>query len=203
MKILRLWVLLAGIFPGLIFTAAATAKEKQLTLEDIVFDAKYLAEMLGPKTLVQTDLKEASILKVLKKAKLDQKTQVMFVPAEATPAKVAERINPQYPKQLRFGRDSGSASFLVLVGADGQVQSLYCYKYDERLMTLAAAMALVQWKFEPLKFGETALPVLTTVVLDYNATNMAMREAYIEGETFSNIVGPGRQSNQPQMGSPK
>lgn len=203
MKTARVWVLLAALLSGCFFATAAAAKEKQLTLEDVVFDAKYLAEMLGPKTLVQTDLKETAVLKVLKKAKLDQKTQVLLVPAEATRAKVAERINPQYPKQLRFGRDDGSASFLVLVGADGQVQSLYCYKYDERLMTLAAAMALVQWKFEPLKFGETALPVLTTVELDYNATNMAMREAYIEGETFSNIVGPGRQSNQPQMGGPQ
>lgn len=199
MKTLRLLPLLACLVSGLLIAPAAVAKEKPLTLEDVIFDAKYLAEVLGPKTLVQTDLKQASILKVLKKANLDQKTQVMFVPAEATPAKVADRINPQYPKKLRYGRSEGSASFLVFVGADGAVASLYCYKYDERLMALAAAMALVKWKFEPLKFGETALPVLTTVELDYNATNMAMREAPIEGENFSNIVGPGRQSNQQQM----
>ncbi len=148
--------------------------EPQLTLQDIIFDPKYPKQTLGPKTLIAPIAGSETIppgaAEAFKEAKLDESTKLFILPNGATPPKRIKAVPPDFPSELRRPGVSGKTAFLIFIGADGKVVSLYCYKSDEPAFALSAAQAIVQWKFDPAKINGTAVPVLVGQVLEFNAT---------------------------------
>ncbi len=149
----------------------ATEKKAVLTLEEVIFDASYLKSQLGPKTLLVAGNKSGEITPELPQKLTEEgfakATRFFLFPSEATPPKLYHSIPHSYPQSMRQGRESGSANFVALVGADGKVQNIYCYQHTDRLFAIAYAAALARWRYEPAKINGTAVPVLVDIPASY------------------------------------
>ena len=160
--------------------AAENAKTEKLTLEDIIFDVKYRKQLLGPKTLVtalvetnrgreKSDSALTDTIKAVREAQLDEKTQIYSLPDDATQPKLKTSAPHIYPPGLNISREPKKADFLMLIGADGAVKCLYCYSNNDRLFALAAAMAVVKWRYAPAKIQGTAVPVLAGLPMEFHS----------------------------------
>lgn len=160
--------------------AADKAKPENLTLEDIIFDVKYLKQMLGPKTLVtavvetnrdrkKSDTALTDTIKAVREAQLDEKTQIYSLPDDATQPELKTSIPHTYPPGLKISREPKKADFLILIGADGSVKCLYCYSNNDRLFALAAASSVTKWRYKPAKINGTAVPVLAGLPMEFHS----------------------------------
>jgi hypothetical protein len=151
------------------------AKPTKLTLEDVIFDAKYLKQVLGPKTLVATEEKTGKIpTEAITRAKLDEKTQIFTLPDEATKPQLISSIPPAYPQSTRLRRDPPKADFLLFIGTDGAVKCLYCYETKDEVFAILAADALIKWRYVPAKINGTAVPVILPVEMKFNESDAAI-----------------------------
>lgn len=177
MKTSRFLLVLLSSFVFLPFILPAseeTNKEvpPQLTLEDIIFDSRFIRQVLGPNTLIVPRAKSKELPEdlrnALSEAELDKKSRFYVFPdSEATPPKLKSSIPYAYPQSLRQGKKGGKADFLVSIGADGAVRGVYCYKTDDKLFALAAAAAIVKWRYEPAKIKDHALPVILELPMQF------------------------------------
>ena len=148
--------------------AKPKAKADTLTLEDVIFDAKYLKQLLGPKTLVAPAEKTGELpTSGIEQAKLDEKTQIFALPDEATKPVLKSSFAPTYPQSLRLRREPIKARFLLFVGADGNVKGLYCYETNDQIFAIATADAVIKWRYTPAKIGATAVPVVVPLDMDF------------------------------------
>lgn len=161
-------------------TASAVAADKpkakpdKLTLEDVIFDAKYLHQHLGPKTLVAGLEKSGEVpVEALTKTGITDKTQVFALPDEAVKPVLKSSISPTFPQSYRFRREPSTAEFFLFVGADGAVKSLHCYETNDQVFAIIAADALIKWRYTPAKIGETAVPVLVPVQMKFDESDAA------------------------------
>lgn len=97
------------------------------------------------------------------KGGLDKKTALFQFPEAGQPAVAKTRVPPRYPFQLRRAGVVGEVDSLILVGADGKVLSIYCYKYAKPQFAIAAAAALAKWSYTPAKIGGVTVPVILQV----------------------------------------
>ncbi|HWA24779.1 MAG TPA: hypothetical protein VG734_03820, partial [Lacunisphaera sp.] len=144
---LACWLAAALLLADVTGFAAEKEKGKQpekITLEDVIFDVSYLKKLLGPKTLVtavvettrnrkKADSALDDAVKAVKDAQLDEKSQIFALPDDATQPVLKESAPHIYPPGLKISREPKTADFLMLIGADGGVKCLYCYKYNDRL----------------------------------------------------------------------
>jgi hypothetical protein len=151
------------------------AKPAKLFLEDIIFDAKYLKQVLGPKTLVAKEEKTGQIpVEAINRAKLDEKTQIFSLPDEATKPELISSMPPAYPQSIRLRRDPPKADFLLFIGADGNVKCLYCYDTKDQVFAIVAADALIKWRYTPAKINGTAVPVLLPLEMKFSESDAAV-----------------------------
>jgi TonB family protein len=77
----------------------------------------------------------------------------IMVPQNTALERIAEQVKPDYPpnypEDARIKNPPATVDVDVIVGKDGQVESVAPLKGDTRLMA-AAAKAVAQWRFEPL-----------------------------------------------------
>jgi hypothetical protein len=159
-------------------------KKADLTLEDVIFDAKYLKQVLGPNTLVAPVEKGGGIpTEAISKAGLAEKTKIFALPDEAVKPELKQSIPPSYPRSLGLTKEGIHARFLVFVGADGHVKSLYCYETTDQIFAIAVADAVIKWHYSPAKLGQTAVPVLVPV-------DMKFDESMADRNTFRNPRNP-------------
>ena len=81
----------------------------------------------------------------------------------------------------------------MLIGADGAVKCLYCYSHNDRLFAMAAAMAVVKWRYTPAKIQGTAVPVLAGLPMEFQSGDVN-----VEG-----FKGLPRRQNEGSMPVPK
>lgn len=146
---------------GCLSSTALAEEETNLTLEDVIFDANYTAQFLGPKTILQ--LKEGDptpVLEALAKSGLAEKTKFMQLPPQLKPAKPKYETPPNLPETRKWQNEESDASFLIYVSTEGKVESLYCYSHSDKIFALSVARAILKWRFNPAMYGDTALPVL-------------------------------------------
>jgi len=178
------WITLLLTLAGAARAADAT-KPPALTLEDIIFDVQYLKKFLGPKTLVtavvettrdrkKSDTALNDTIKAIQDAQVDEKTQIYALPDDATPPKLKTAAPHTYPPGLKMTKEPKRADFLMLIGADGSVKCLYCYNYtkDDQLFALAAAQAVLKWRYVPAKIGSTAVPVLAGLPMELQSSDV-------------------------------
>lgn len=162
----------------------AKKKKADLTLEDVIFDAKYLKQVLGPNTLVAPTEKTAQIpTEAIVKAGLDEKTKIFALPDDAVKPELKDSIPPSYPRSLGLSKEGIKARFLIFVGTDGRVKSLYCYDTSDQIFAIAVADAVIKWRYSPAKIGQTAVPVLVPI-------EIAFDESMADRNTFRNPKNP-------------
>jgi hypothetical protein len=204
MKFIRSFPLLLAA--ALLFSPAPAAEEKpkekgpDLTLEDVIFDATYLKRLLGPKTLVAPGQKSKTVpTDAITKAGLDEKTQIFILPDEAKKPVLKSSLPPHFPSSLKLRRDPIKAKFLLFIGADGNVKCLYCYETNDQLFALAAADAVVKWRYTPAKIGTTAVPVVIPLEMDF-AESLAAVGTFNGGKPPVSLRG--EPSGPPPIGKP-
>lgn len=153
--------------------AAESGKEKAKAFETLIFDRAAFVKYLPKKTLVVGDPKDPKISPQMAKmlAGLGPVPEVEFVPllAGMTPPKILQRVPPRFAAS---GRDPGrlsEAMFLILVNEKGEVGALYCQANTDRPYAIAAAAALIKWRFEPAKLGDMKLPVLMSLPMEFRS----------------------------------
>jgi len=157
------------------FSADSTEKPPRLTLEDIIFDAKYLKQVLGPKTLVAREAGSGQFpTAAITQAKLDEKTKIFTLPDEATKPELISSVPPSYPQSTRLRREPPKANFLVFIGTDGSIKCLYCYDTKDQVFAIIAADALIKWRYVPAKINGTAVPVLLPVEMKFSESDAAI-----------------------------
>jgi len=160
MKAIRLGLALSALVWLSGVAGAEETEAENLTLEDVIFDSSYLAQFLGPKTLLQFEGDAAPIIAALAESGLAKKTTFIKLPAQVRGAKPKYETPPNLPESMSWQDISAEADFLIYVSAEGKVECLYCYKQTHRIYALAVARAILKWRFDVAKAGETALPVL-------------------------------------------
>jgi hypothetical protein len=143
------------------------------TLEAVIFDPQYLKQVLGPKTIVSPVAPQPAlppeVTNAIMEAGLKDITELIALPAGATPVKLDKTVPPRFPDEKRKWGDPGKIVFLVYVGADGKVQGLYCLKSSDHAYAVAAAQALLSWRYKPAKLTGTAVPVLTGQLFEFES----------------------------------
>jgi hypothetical protein len=173
---LRTLTLTAALLSSVHAIAAdAPAKPEKLTLEDVIFDAKYLKQVLGPNTLVARDPDTGKIpTEAIAQAKLDEKTKIFALPDGATKPELISSIPPAYPASTRLRREPPKADFLLFIGTDGSVKCLYCYDTKDQVFAIIAADALIKWRYVPAKINGTAVPSLLPVQMKFSESDAAI-----------------------------
>jgi hypothetical protein len=177
---LALWFAALALTCAPCSAAEKAQPEAKITLEDVIFDVAYLKKFLGPKTLVtalvesnrgrkKADTALADAIKAVKDAKLDEKSQIFVLPDDAAEPVLKSSIPHSYPPGLNITREPKKADFLMLIGADGSVKCLYCYNNNDRLFALAAAKAVLKWRYKPAKIKDTAVPVLAGLPMEFQS----------------------------------
>jgi outer membrane biosynthesis protein TonB len=141
------------------------------TLEDVIFDPHYLKQGLGPKTLLcvinPPPTLPPEVATAITAAGLKDVTELLPLPAGATPLQRDKTVAPRFPDEKRRWGSPGKTGFLVHVGADGKVLGLYCFQASDRDYAVAAAQALLYWRYKPAKLNGTAVPVLTSQLFEF------------------------------------
>ncbi|HWA24776.1 MAG TPA: hypothetical protein VG734_03805 [Lacunisphaera sp.] len=154
-----------------------------LTLEDVIFDAGYLRKQLGPEVLVtalvetnRARKKSASAtdeaIRAVQEAEIDAKAQIHVLPEGAIPPTPIPMAPQPYPPGVKITREPKKADFLVLIGADGAVKGLYCYRNNDRLFAVAAAAAIVKWRYEPALVEGVPVPILASLPMYIEANDI-------------------------------
>jgi TonB family protein len=88
------------------------------------------------------------------------------VSAEVMQKLVTHRVDPEYPEAARAGNLQGVVIADVVIGANGAVVSVRPVNGPEIFMQ-PAADALRWWRFEPYRMDGRAVPVETTVAVEF------------------------------------
>ncbi len=173
LKLLLLALLLPSLLPAETTPARPAAATKAPTLEDVIFDVRYLRQVLPPQAFISgvdphPEL-QPEFVAAIKAAHLDEAFHLSPLPAGATPPKHGQTPAPHFPDERRHSGTTGKASFLLYVGADGKVTGLYCHEATDHVYAVAAAEALLSWKYKPAKIAGKPVPVLTGQLLIFES----------------------------------
>jgi TonB family protein len=166
--------LLALLLVSAALSAAPSAPPAALpTLEEVIFNVSHLKQTLGSKMMIspidsQSDV-PAGVMEAIKSVQLDEICELSLLPAGATPLKRQRMIAPKFPEAQRRQKTDGRVAFLVSVAADGSVVGLYCYEASDRAFAIAAAQAMLSWKFKPATINKAAIPVLTAQLFEFGS----------------------------------
>jgi TonB family protein len=168
-------ILVATAFCGLAAGQTLWAKKaKGPKIDEMIVTPQHLKDSLGPNTILLTKLRVGpagpEVAKAIVDGGLDKVTEFFPLPDEdASEPEPIKRITPPYPQELRRRGISGTAKFLMLIGSDGTVKSLYCYASSDPRFAVAAAEALAGWKFKPTMIKGTPVPALANQALGFSA----------------------------------
>jgi protein TonB len=88
------------------------------------------------------------------------------VPYEAIEPLITHKVDPAYPESARDAQLQGEVLLDILVAADGTVAEIHPRSGPE-ILTSAAGDAVRWWRFQPYRLNGTAVPVQTTVSIDF------------------------------------
>ena len=88
------------------------------------------------------------------------------VPAEVMEKLIVHRVDPDYPEEARKQHLEGVIVLDVIVGRDGEVEDVHPLNGPD-VLSKAAADALRWWRFQPYRVDGKAVPVETTVAVEF------------------------------------
>ena len=196
MRTFRFGLILSVIAMGCIGGNALAEEEPDLTLEDVIFDANYTAQFLGPKTILQLKAVDPTpVLEALATSGLAEKTKFMQLPPQLKPAKPKYETPPTLPEVRKWQNLESDAQFLIYVSAEGKVESLYCYSHNDKIFALSVARAILKWRFDPAMYGDTPLPVLYQHVASFRSI---MNPTFKDPSDGKNNTGSPANTPMPQ-----
>lgn len=83
-------------------------------------------------------------------------------------ANVVNKVQPEYPAMARQMKLSGTVEIDVFVDAAGQVEKVESVK-GNAILFVAAQRALKQWKFKPVKVGDSPSKVVARIGIAFNS----------------------------------
>jgi protein TonB len=83
--------------------------------------------------------------------------------------KQVKRVNPVYPSMAMSARLQGTVILEVTIGPDGKVRDVRVVR-SIPLLDIAAVEAVRQWEYEPTIVKGVAVPLLTTVGVEFKLT---------------------------------
>lgn len=191
---LALLLLTATALAGTAPAADKNAEKKgpELTLEDIIFDAKYLQKLIGANTLVVPDEKSGQLPTAgILKAGLEGKTKIYALPDQAVKPKLDYSMPPTFARSLRLTtKEAIKARYLAFVGPDGGIKTLYCYETNHRDFAIVVADSLIHWRYTPAKLNNTAVPVLVPIEMEFTESMAAQ-------SVFRGPKGPNEMQGNP------
>ncbi len=97
---------------------------------------------------------------------LQEQKPVAQVPADVMQRLLIHRVEPVYPSEARRRHVEGTIALEIVVGKDGSVASMHAMNGPD-VLARAAMDALRWWKFEPYRLNGEAVPVQTTVAVEF------------------------------------
>jgi TonB family protein len=85
------------------------------------------------------------------------------------PPKLIKRVNPEYPSMALSARLQGVVILEARIGTDGKVRDVRVLR-SIALLDNAAAAAVRQWEYEPTILNGVAVPVITSVAVEFKLT---------------------------------
>jgi|GEM_PF-6104724 len=157
----------------LVISLMAADKPGKIPLAELISDSQYFKAALGSKALLVTDPKTGEVpkelLHAIASARLNEGIQFYPLPKEAVQPTPKKRNAPEYPAQLRRKGVDGAARLLIVIGADGTIKAIHCNEATHPEFALAAAEAVSKWRFSPATIQETPVPVVATLLLEFDA----------------------------------
>ncbi len=136
------------------------------TLAEIIADPRNLRQALGTKGLLVTDAKTGQVsdelMKAVKRARLTEGIQLYPLPASAVSPVPEFRA---VPDALRSKYDDATADFLIVIGANGTVQGIYCLESSDPEFAVAGAAAVLKWRYRSATIDGTPVPVIANLRL--------------------------------------
>ncbi|ACB73855.1 hypothetical protein [Opitutus terrae] len=117
------------------------------------------------------------------------------LPPGATPAKPTHSVPPRLPLTWEDGEPlTGTADFLLLIGADGQLQAIYCCDQTNRLVAQGTAATLPQWTFTPAEVQGSPVPMVLhlpiVIVVAPQSRHPQVLDHYSPAPQFGPVGGP-------------
>ena len=85
------------------------------------------------------------------------------------PPKLIKRVSPEYPSMALSARLQGVVILEARIGTDGKVRDVRVLR-SIALLDSAAAAAVRQWEYEPTIVNGVAVPVITSVAVEFKLT---------------------------------
>lgn len=79
-----------------------------------------------------------------------------------------QRVQPDYPPELRRGGVQGKVILEVIVASDGSVGDLRVVASPDPALSQLACEAVYQWRFKPGTLNGTPIPVYSIFTLDFS-----------------------------------
>jgi TonB family protein len=84
-----------------------------------------------------------------------------------TQGMILSRVQPVYPEKARDARVQGEVVMSMIIGSDGNVQSLRVINSASPVLEQAALEAVKQWKYKPYLLNGSPVEVDTTVTVNF------------------------------------
>ncbi len=81
-------------------------------------------------------------------------------------ARLAHRVEPEYPKLAEFTHLSGTVQLRAIIGADGSVRALEVLSGNQ-ILAQAALQAVRQWRYEPTRLNGQPVEVETYITVKF------------------------------------
>jgi len=101
-------------------------------------------------------------------AKPQSQPSAAYVPAEVMQGRIIHKIEPVYPEAARSAKMQGVVALDVVIGRDGSVVDVHPLSGPDELAS-AAVDAVKWWRFQPYLQNGQAVPVKTTLAVDFRA----------------------------------
>jgi protein TonB len=92
---------------------------------------------------------------------------VQRIASEVAQANLVSSVSPEYPGLARAARVQGTVFLLASISSEGTVTDLIVLQ-GHPLLNDAAIQAVKQWRYKPQLVGGQAMPVQTTVTVNFS-----------------------------------
>ena len=92
---------------------------------------------------------------------------IIRIGGDVAAANLVAQVPPQYPREAKWARVSGTVSFNAVIGTDGLVKNLTLVS-GHPLLVKASLEAVRQWKYKPILLNGRAVEVVTRIDVTFS-----------------------------------
>jgi TonB family protein len=168
----------SGVLVSVDFPTGSNQHPPEITRIEYSDFAPWEGKVLPHKIRASSAGKDVAAVRVLQLATLTNFDSTLFdLPQNAEfwtsckndviPAKLENRVQPQYPSGARANRVQGRVTFYGVVEADGTLSHLTIIHPADRDLEAVAAQAIRQWRYKPPTCNGTPIRTETSISVDF------------------------------------